>query len=269
MDRLAELYVDEIVRLHGVPLSIVSDRDLYFTSRFWKDLQSALGTKLKFSIAFHPQTDGQSERLIQVLEDMFRGCVIEFSGSWDRYIPLIEFSYNNSFQSSIGMAPYEALYGWKCRTPVCWMELNEHKVIGPDIVKDTEEKLQVIRKRLKVASDRQKSYVDLKKRDIEYEVGDKVFLKVSPWRKILRFGQKGKLSPRFIGPYEILERIGSVAYRLALPSELAKLHDVFHVSMLQRYRSDESHILPVQEIQVHEDFSYDEEPKAILAREVK
>ena len=106
-----------------------------------------------------------------------------------------------------------------------------------------------------MASDRQKSYANLKRRDIEYNVGDKVFLKVSPWRKILRFGQKGKLSLRFIGPYEILERIGHVAYRLALPLELAKLHDVFHVSMLQRYRSDESHILPVQEIQVQEDLS--------------
>ena len=137
MDRLAELYVDEVVRLHGVSLSIVSDRDPRFTSRFWKELQSALGTKLNFSTAFHPQTDGQSERLIQVLEDMLRGYVMEFSGSWDRYIPLIEFAYNNSFQSSIGMAPYVALYGRKCRTPVCWIELNEHKLIGPDIVKDT------------------------------------------------------------------------------------------------------------------------------------
>ena len=181
----------------------------------------------------------------------------------------MEFAYNNSFQSSIGMAPYEASYGRKCGTPICWMELNEHKVIGPDIKKDTEEKVQVIRKRLKVVSDRQKSYADLKMRDIEYEVGDKVFLKVSPWRKILRFGQKGKLIPRYIGPYEILECIGHVAYQLALPPELDKLHDVFHVSMLRRYRSYESHILPVQEIQVQEDFSYDEEPKAILAREVK
>ena len=109
----------------------------------------------------------------------------------------------------------------------------------------------------------------MKRKDIEYEVGDKVFLKVSPWRKILQFSKKGKLSPRFIGPYEILERIGLVSYRLALPPELAKLHDVFHVSMLRRYRSDESHILPVQEIQVQADLSYDEEPKAILAREVK
>ena len=119
MDRLAELYVDEIVRLHGVPLSIVLDRDLRFTSRLWKELQSALGTRLNFSTTFHSQTDGQSERLIQVLEAMLWGCVMEFTGSWDRYIPLIEFSYNNNYQSSIGMAPYEALSGRRCRTSVC------------------------------------------------------------------------------------------------------------------------------------------------------
>ena len=141
---------------------------------------------------------------------------MEFPRRWDRYIPLMEFSYNNSYQASIGMASYETLYGWRCRTPVCWTELNEHKMISPDRVKDTKEKVQVIRQRLKAASDQQKSYADLKRRDIEYEVGDKVFLKVSPWREILRFSKKGKFCPRFIGSYEILERIGLVAYRLAL-----------------------------------------------------
>ena len=202
--------------------------------------------------------------MIQVLEDMLRGCALDFSRSWDRYIPLMEFAYNNSYQSSIGMAPYAALYGRKYRTLVCWTYLNEHKVIDPDIVQETEEKTQVIQQRLKVDSDKQKSYANLKIRDIEYEVGDKVFLKVSPWWKMLRFGKKRKLIPRFISPYEILERIGPVAYRLALPPKLAKLHDVFHVSMLRRYRSNESHILPVQDIQVQMDFTYDEEPKAIL-----
>ena len=167
------------------------------------------------------------------------------------------------------MAPYEALYGRQCKTPVCWTELGENRVIGLDIVKDTKEKVKIIQQRLQIASDRQKSYADLKRRDIEYQVGDRVFLKVSPWRKVLRFGKKGKLSPRFIGPYEILERIGPVAYRLALPPQLAKLHDVFHVSMLRRYRSDDSHILPVQDIEVQSDFSYDERPKKILAKEVR
>ena len=154
MDRLAELYVSIIFRFHGVPLSIVSDRDPRFTSRFWKELQSALGTKLKFSTAFHPRTDGQSERVIQVLEDLLRGYVLDFSGSWDRYIPLMEFAYNNSYHSSIGMAPYEDLYERRCRTPMCWTELHKHKIIGPDLVKDTEEKVQIIQQRLKATSDR-------------------------------------------------------------------------------------------------------------------
>ena len=136
---------------------------------------------------------------------------------------LMKFTYNNSYQSSIGMAPYKAL-------------LNEHKVIGPDIVKDTEEKVQVIRQRLKAASDRKKSYADLKRKDIEYEVGDKVFLKVLPWKKVLKFGKKGNLSSRFIGSYEVLERIILVVYCFVLPLELAKLHDIFHVSMMRRYR---------------------------------
>ena len=144
MDHLAELYVSEIIRLHGIPLSIVSDRDPRFSSRFWKELQSVFGTRLNFSTVFHPQTDKQSKRVIQVLEDMLQGCVLDFPGSWDRYIPLMEFSYNNSYQSSIGMAPYEPLYGRRCRTPMCWIELDEHKIIGPNLVKDTEEKVQII-----------------------------------------------------------------------------------------------------------------------------
>ena len=175
MDRLEELYVSENIRLHGIPLSIVFDRDPRFTSRFWKELQSAFSTRLNFSTAFHPQTDGQSERVIQVLEHMLRGCVLDFSGSWDKHIPLMEFAYNNSYQSSIGMAPYEALYGRRCRTPMCWTELDEHKIISPDFVKDTEEKVRIIQQRLKAASDRQRSYANLKRKDIEYEVGDKVF----------------------------------------------------------------------------------------------
>ena len=144
MDWIAKLYVNEIVWLHGIPVSIVFDRDPPFTSRFWKELQSILGTRLNFSTSFYPQTDRQSERIIHVLEDMLWGCVLDFPGSWDKYISLMEFSYNNSYQSSICMAPYEALYGRKCRTLVCWIELNEHKVIGPEIVKETEEKVRII-----------------------------------------------------------------------------------------------------------------------------
>lgn len=269
LDKLAELYISEIVRLHGVPLSIISDRDPRFTSRFWKKLQEALGTKLSFSTAFHPQTDGQSERVIQVLEDMLRCCVLEFQGSWEKYLPLVEFAYNNSYQSSLKMTPYEALYGRKCRTPLYWTELKESQIYGVDLVKETEEKVKVIRNCLKAASDRQKSYADLKRKEIEYQVGDKVFLKVSPWKKVLRFGKKGKLSPRFIGPFEVIERVGPLAYRLALPIELEKIHNVIHVSMLRRYCSDPSHVISQTEVEIQPDMTYGEEPVKILAREVK
>ncbi|KAK5793745.1 hypothetical protein PVK06_034902 [Gossypium arboreum] len=167
------------------------------------------------------------------------------------------------------MAPYEALYGRKCRTPSCWTELGEQQVLGPELVADTEDKVKLIRDRLKEASERQKSYADLKRKEIEYSVGDMVFMKVSPWKKILRFGKKGKLSPQFIGPYRILKRVGPVAYQLELPSELDRIHDVFHVSMLRRYRSDPTHVVPVAEIEVRADLTFEEEPVQILDRDVK
>ena len=162
----------------------------------------------------------------------------------------MEFLYNNSHHASLGMAPYEALYGRKCRTPVCWNEAGERKFVGPEIVQLTIDKIEVICSRLKAAQDRQKSYADLKRKDIEFNVGDKVFLKISPWKGIVRFGKHGKLSPRFIGPYKVIERIGLVAYRLALPPELSQVHDVFHISILRRYRSDPSHILKPQPIEL-------------------
>ncbi|KAK5795377.1 hypothetical protein PVK06_036639 [Gossypium arboreum] len=212
---------------------------------------------------------GQSERVIQILEDMLRGCIINFRGSWEDYLPLAEFAYNNSYQASIQMAPYEALYGRRCRTPTCWTELGERQVLGSELVVDTESKVKLIRDRLKEASDRQKSYADLKRKEIEFAVGDMFFLKVSPWKKILRFGKKGKLSPRFIGPYRVLKRVGPVAYQLEFPPELDRIHDVFHVSMLKQYRSDPSHVVPVEEIEVRTDLTFEEEPIQILDREVK
>jgi hypothetical protein len=151
MDKLAELYVREIVRLHGVPISIVSDRDPRFTSRFWEKLQSAMRTKLNFSTAYHQQTYGQSERTIQTLEDMLRLCVLDFKGSWIRYLLLVEFAYNNSFQPTIGMAPYEALYGRKCRSPLYWDEVGERQMLGPELVQETKENIALIRKRMLIA----------------------------------------------------------------------------------------------------------------------
>ena len=198
-----------------------------------------------------------------------RACAMEFKGNWDDHLPLLEFAYNNSFHSSIGMAPYEALYGRKCRSPICWDVEGLRQIEGPDVIQETVEKVQVVKKCLKAAQDRQKSYADKHRREMEYDVGEKVFLKVSPWKGILRFGKQGKLSSRYVGPYEIIERIGPLAYRLALPMELSSIHDVFHVSMLRRYRSDPSHIVQEPEIEISEKLTYVEEPVEILDRKVK
>ena len=194
--------------------------------------------------------------------------MIDYEGSWDRHIPLVEFVYKNSFQSSIGMAPYEALYGRKCRTPLCWTELSEKKVIGPYLIQETGENMKMIKERLKVAANRQKSYSDLNKKDIQYEIDEKVFLKVSPWKKVMRFGKNGKLSLRLIESYEMIEKVGPVAYRLAFPLELEKIHNVFQVSMLRRYRSDPSHVVYSKVVELKLDLTYEEEPVEILA-EVK
>jgi len=157
---LAQIYISEIVRLHGVPSSIVSNRDPRFTSRFWQTLQEALGTRLRLSSAYHPQTDEQSERTIQSLEDLLRTCVLDNLGSWDEILPLVEFTYNNSYQTSIGMAPFEALYGRKCRTPLCWFQDGESMLIGPELIQQTNEKVKKIQDRLKTSFSRQKSYAD-------------------------------------------------------------------------------------------------------------
>ncbi|KAL0559480.1 hypothetical protein IC582_004091 [Cucumis melo] len=265
----AQLYMSEIVRLHGVPVSIVSDRDARFTSKFWKGLQTAMGTRLDFSTAFHPQTDGQTERLNQVLEDMLRACALEFPGSWDSHLHLMEFAYNNSYQATIGMAPFEALYGKCCRSPVCWDEVGEQRLMGPELVQSTNEAIQKIRSRMHTAQSRQKSYADVRRKDLEFEIGDKVFLKVAPMRGVVRFERRGKLSPRFVGPFEILERIGPVAYRLALPPSLSTVHDVFHVSMLRKYVPDPSHVVDYEPLEIDENLSYVEQPVEVLAREVK
>ena len=194
---------------------------------------------------------------------------MEFKGSWDEHVALIEFAYNNQYHSNIGMAPYEALYGRKCRSPIYWDEEGERILEGPELVQELVDKIKIVKQNLKAAPDRQRSYADLHRREISYEVGDKVFLKVSPWKGVARFGKKGKLSPRYIGPYEVLERVGPVAYKLALPVELAQIHDVFHVSMLRRYRSDPSHIITGQPIEIKNNLSYVEEPVQILDTKIK
>ena len=211
MERLAEIYIRVIVKLHGVPLSIVSDRDPRFTSRFWESLQKAFGSKLRLSSAYHPQTDGQTERTIQSLEDLLRACVLEQGGAWDSYLDLIEFTYNNGFHASIGMAPFEALYGRRCRTPLCWHESGESSVVGPELVQQTTEKVKFIREKMKASQNRQKSYHDKRRKDLEFQEGDHVFLRVTPVTGVGRALKSKKLTSRFIGPYQISARVGDVA----------------------------------------------------------
>ncbi|GJX61237.1 reverse transcriptase domain-containing protein [Tanacetum coccineum] len=268
-EKLAKIYVDEIVARHGVPVSIISDRDGRFTSRCWQTVQKALGTRLDMSTAYHPQTDGQSERTIQTLEDMLRACVIDFGGSWDVHLPLAEFSYNNSYHSSIRCAPFEALYGRKCRSPVLWAEIGESSLIGPELIQETTDKVVLIKEKLKAARDRQKSYADNRRKPLEFEVGDRVMLKVSPWKGVIRFWKKGKLASRYVGPFEILERISPVAYRLRLLEELSGIHDTFHVSNLKKCLADASLHVPLDEIKVDKTLRFVEEPIEILDREVK
>jgi hypothetical protein len=201
--KLAELYMSRIVCLHGVPKKIVSDRGTQFTSRFSEKLHESLDT---------------------------RACALKHGGSWDKSLPYTEFSYNNNYQASLKMAPFEALYGRKCRTPLYWSQTGESQLFGTDIVKEAERQVQIIRENLRTARSRQQSYADGKRRDVVFQEGDYVYLKVSPIRGLHRFKVKGKLSPRFIGPFKILERVGDVAYRLELPNQLSGVHDVFHIS---------------------------------------
>jgi Mor family transcriptional regulator len=233
-DKLAKLYIDQIMKLHGVPSRIVSDRGTQFTSRFWRSLQRALGTKLDFSSAYHPQTDGQAERVNQILEDMLRACVLTYGKDWEDSLPYAEFSYNNNYQASIKMSPYEALYGRKCQTPLMWSKVGECYIESPDFIVAAEVKVAEIRENLKAAQSRQKSYVDKRRRELSFKVGDHVYLKVSLIRGTRRFQVCGKLAPRYIGPFPILQRIGTMAYKIQLPEEMSDVHNVFHVSQLKK-----------------------------------
>ncbi|GJS59336.1 putative reverse transcriptase domain-containing protein [Tanacetum coccineum] len=269
MDKLARMYLKEVVTKHGIPVSIICDRDPRFASNFWRSLQKALGTSLDMSTAYHPQTDGQSERTIQTLEDMLRACVIDFGNGWVKHLPLVEFSYNNSYHASIKAAPFEALYGRKCRSPVCWAEVGQVQLTSPELVQETTERIIQIKQRIQTARDRQKSYADLKRKPMEFQVGDKVMLKVSPWKGVVRFGKRGKLNPRYVGPFKVLKKVGAVAYKLELPQELSRVHNTFHVSNLKKCYSDDPLVVPLEGLQVDDKLYFVEEPIEIMDREVK
>ncbi|GJW15151.1 putative reverse transcriptase domain-containing protein, partial [Tanacetum coccineum] len=269
MERLARMYLKEVVTRHEIPVSIICDRDPRFALNFWRSLQKALGTNLDMSTAYHPQTDGQSERTIQTLEDMLRACVIDFGNGWVKHFPLVEFSYNNSYHASIKAAPFEALYGRKCRSLVCWAEVGEVQLTGPEIVQETTEKVIQIKQRIQAARDRQKSYADLKRKPMEFQVGDRVMLKVSPWKGVVRFGKRGKLNPRYVGPFKVLAKVGAVSYKLELPQELSRVHNTFHVSNLKKCYADEPLAVPLDGLHIDDKLHFVEEPVEIMDREVK
>ena len=200
---------------------------------------------------------------------MLRAYVLEFRGSWDDHLPLIEFSYNNSYHTSIQCAPFEALYGRKCRSPLCWLEAGERSWIKLPIVQETTDKIATIKEKLKAARDRQKSYADKRRKPLEFQVGDKVLLKVSPWKGTVRFGKRSKLNPRYIGPFEIVQRIGPVAYKLELPPELGNVHNTFHVSNLKKCLATVPPIVPVSDVRINDNLQIIDEPLEILDRSIK
>ncbi|KAG7533312.1 Zinc finger CCHC-type [Arabidopsis thaliana x Arabidopsis arenosa] len=263
---IAARYIEEIVRLHGVPVSIVSDRDTRFTSHFWKAFQKALGTRVNLSTAYHPQTDGQSERTIQTLEDMLRACVLDWGGNWEKYLRLVEFAYNNSYQASIGMSPYEALYGRACRTPLYWTPVGERMLFGPKIMDETTEKMKFLKIKLKEAQDRQKSYADKRRKELEFQVGDLVYLKAVTYKGKGRFSTRKKLSPRYVGPYKVIERVGAVAYKLKLPPKLDAFHKVFHVSQLRKCLSEHEERVEDVPSELKENLTVEANPIRIVDR---
>ncbi|GJT20059.1 putative reverse transcriptase domain-containing protein [Tanacetum coccineum] len=221
------------------------------------------------STTYHPETDRQSERTIQTLEDMLRACVIDFGKGWERHLPLVKFSYNNSYHASIKAAPFKALYGQKCRSPVCWAEVGDVQLMGPEIIHENTEKIVQIQQLLQAARDWQRSYDNVRRKPLEFQVGDRVMLKVSPQKGVIRFGKRGKLNPRYIGPFTILKRVGPVAYTLELPEELSSVHSTFHVSNLKKCLSDESLVIPMKELRLDDKLNFVEEPVEIMDREVK
>nr|GEV76487.1 putative reverse transcriptase domain-containing protein [Tanacetum cinerariifolium] len=200
---------------------------------------------------------------------MLRACVIDFENGWERHLLLVEFSYNNSYHASIKAAPFEALYGRKCRSPAYWAEVGDAQLTGPELIHETTEKIVQITQRVQAARDRQKSYADVRCKPLEFQVSDRVMLKVSPWKEVVHFGKWGKLNPRYIGPFKVLAKVGTVAYRLELPEQLSRVHITFHVSNLKKCLSDEPLAISLDEVHIDEKLRFVEEPVEVMDCEVK
>ncbi|GKE56612.1 putative reverse transcriptase domain-containing protein [Tanacetum coccineum] len=200
---------------------------------------------------------------------MLCACIIDFGNGWVKHLTLVEFSYNNSYHASIKAAPFEALYGRKCRSPMGWAEVGQVQLTGPELVQETTERIIQIKQRIQTARDRQKSYADLKHKSMEFQVGDKVMLKVSPWKGVVHFGKQGKLKPRYVRPFKVLKKVRAVAYKLELPQELSRVHNTFHVSNLKKCYSGDPLVIPLEGLQVDEKLHFVEEPIEIIDCEVK
>jgi hypothetical protein len=249
---LREIYVDLVVRLHGVPKTILSDRGTQFVARFLAQVHESLGTMLIHSSSYHPQTDGHTERVNQIVEDMLRACVIHFDKAWDKCLDLAEFAYNNSYQASLKMAPFEALYGRSCCTPLNWSQVGERTLFGPKLLQEAEEKVGMIKENLREAQMRQKSYHDKAKAPREFEV-------------VQCFGVKGKLASHYIGRYEVTEKFGTVAYHIRRLERLSVVHDVFHVSQLKKCEQiPEVRIIEETSAEIKLDLSLAKYPMRIL-----
>ncbi|WMV37690.1 hypothetical protein MTR67_031075 [Solanum verrucosum] len=261
---LTRLWLSLRERLLKKPLRLSLKWEIvYFVTK-----ASCIDTQVKHNTTFYPQTDGQAERTIQTLKVMLRACVIGFKGNWDDHLPLIEFSYKNSYHSSIQMTPFEALYGRRCMSPIVWFEVGKVTLIGTELVHEAMEKVRLIRERLKMAQSRQKSYANVRRRELEFDIDDRVYLKISPMKRVIRFGKNGKLSPHYVGTYQILRRFNKVAYELDLPSELASMHPVFYVLLLKKCISDPTLVVPLESVGVKESLSYEGIPNEILDHQV-
>ncbi|GJY17789.1 putative reverse transcriptase domain-containing protein [Tanacetum coccineum] len=232
-----------------------------------EDLRSVI-TRIPQVDIFYPS---RSEKIYQDVKNYIRwpNRKAEHRHGWFRAFAIAEFSYNNSYHASIKAAPYEALYGRKCRSPVCWAEVGEAQLTGPELIQETTEKIVLIKQRMQAAQDRQKSYADRKRKPMEFEVGDRVMLKVSPWKGVVRFGKRGKLNLRYVEPFKVLAKVGKVAYRLELPQELSRVHHTFHVSNLKKCYADEPLVMPLEGIHVDDKLQFVEEPVEIMEREIK